>query len=299
MIREMLEFLKANDVEYKENFILAGLSPIKIGGGASLVCFPDNIRKLICLVDFLESIKNRYKIVGRMSNVLFPDTKYEGVVVRTDKIRQLEVGDNIISAYCGVALPHLAAFCSRAGLSGLEALSGIPGSLAGAVVGNAGAFGREISDIFISAVLYDISTRDIIRLERDSLDFSYRNSSLKGRGEFALLSCKLRLCHSDSLTVIQETCRVSEIRRSTQPYGIPSLGSTFKRPEGIAAARLIDLCGLKGCTVGGCSVSEKHAGFIVNTGGGTANDYVTLTEIIKSEVLRKFAVSLEPEVEFI
>ncbi len=295
---EILEFLKANDVEYKENFILAGLSPIKIGGEASLVCFPDNIGKLTCLVDFLESIKIRYKIVGRMSNILFPDKKYEGVVIRTDKISQLEIRDNIISAYCGVALPHLAAVCSRAGLSGLEALSGIPGSLAGAAVGNAGAFGRELSDIVISALLYDISTHEIIRLKGEKLGFSYRNSVIKGGG-LVVLSCELRMCESDSATVRSETDRIREIRNNSQPTNLPSLGSTFKRPEGIPAARLIDLCGLKGCTVGGCSVSKKHAGFIVNTGGGTANDYLNLIKIIKSEVFRKFAISLEPEVEFI
>lgn len=300
MIREMLEFLKTNDVEYKECYDLAMLSPIKIGGKASIVVFPDSINKLICLVDFLECIKICYKIVGRMSNVLFCDEIYDGVVIRTDRVRQYEIKDNIVSADCGVSMPHLAHVCSRVGLSGMESLCGIPGSIAGAVVGNAGAFGSEISDIFISALTYDKGTRRIVRLFRDELGFSYRRSFIKDKGQLVILSCDLCLRMSDIVSVTNETERIRKIRKDTQPTDLPSLGSSFRRPDdGTPAARLIDLCGLKGCSVGGCSVSEKHAGFIVNTGGGRAEEYIELTEKIKGEVYRKFKVSLEAEVESI
>lgn len=299
MIREVLDFLKANEVEYRENYTLAGLSPIKIGGESSIVSFPDNISKLICLVNYLENIKIKHKIVGRMSNTLFSDSKYDGVVIRTDRIRQYEIRDKTVFAYCGVGLPRLAHACSVAGLSGLEALSGIPGSIAGAVIGNAGAFGGEISDRVISVSLFDKDTGEIIRLEGDKLGFSYRNSVLKGGG-LVLLSCSLRMCESDPYTVKKETDRIREIRKNTQPTNMPSLGSTFKRPDtGTPAARLIDLCGLKGCCVGGCSVSEKHAGFIVNTGGGTADDYIELTEKVRADVFTKYAVRLHTEVEFV
>ncbi len=297
MYNELLNFLKVHDVEYKENTPLATISPIKIGGDAAFVVFADSEHKLVALVDFLVKLKIRYKILGRMSNVLPLDEKYDGVVIRTDRLASYTIVGESLTVSCGAGLPYVASILMNCGLSGFEGLSGIPGSIGGAILGNAGAFGSEISDRLINVRAYDLRRRRIIVLSRADCCFTYRGSVFKDGG-YIILSADFLLCRKDAALIKADMDRCRNIRKNTQPYGLPSLGSTFKRPsEGIYAARLIDDCGLKGYTVGGAQISNKHAGFIVNIGGATAKDYIDLSSYAAKCVYDRFNIRLEREIE--
>lgn len=299
MYREISGFLKMNDVEYKGNYNLSEISPIRIGPKASVVAYPNNVDKLIKLVKFLDEIKIKYKITGRMSNTLFCGDEYEGVIIRTDRIDGYTVSHNVVSVNCGAALPYISNVMCKFSLSGLEGLSGIPGSIGGAIVGNAGAFGSEIADRVVDITCYDKESREVVIFLARDADFSYRHSIFKACN-LLVLSARLALVRGDSLSIKNEMDRVRKIRTETQPVGQPSLGSTFKRPgENLYAARLIDECGLKGFSIGGAQISKKHAGFIVNIGGATAKDYIDLSDYAKERVLDKFGVRLEREIEII
>lgn len=294
---ELIRFLKMNDVEYKENLPLAKISPIRIGAEAEAVAYPDDSYKLCSLIGFLEKGKIRYKIAGRMSNLLPPDEKYDGVIIRTDRINSYSICDNSLTVSCGVSLPFVSRLLLDAGLSGFEGLSGIPGSIGGAIVGNAGAFGREIADLITDLFVYDIENDNVIRLSKADCDFRYRHSALKGK-PLVVLSAQFAFSPTDPANIKAEMDRCGGVRKSTQPVDKFSLGSAFKRPaDNISAARLIDECGLKGYSVGGAMISEKHAGFIINKGGATAGDYIALSDYAANKVYEKFSISLEREVE--
>ena len=299
MTKEITDFFKMNDVKYKENYRLSLISPIKIGGQARYVAYPNTNVSLVGVVNFLQKNKIKYKILGRMSNVLPPDKIFDGVIIRTDRISQISLIDSCLEADAGASLPFLAKITADTGLSGLEELSGIPGSIGGAVRGNAGAFGREISHMISSVTIYDCTSFTIEQLSYDQIDFGYRYSSLM-RDDIVILSVRLTLSPSDSVSIkaLIQQCR--ERRIATQPVGQASLGSTFKRPaKDISAAKLIDDCGLKGKGMGGAKISEKHAGFIVNCGGATAADYLRLADYAKNKVFEKFGINLEREIEVI
>lgn len=299
MHREILDFLKMNDVEYKEGFCLAEISPIKIGPKAVAVFYPNSFDKLILLVNFLDSYQIEYKILGRMSNVLFLDNFYHGIVIRTDRLNYFSLNQNELTASCGISLPYLCNILCKAGLSGLEGLSGIPSSLGGALFGNAGAFGYEISDRVLDVVCYDKETHEIITLLKDSIEFSYRHSSFKNSG-FVILSARFLLSQSDEISIRNEMERFRKARYSSQPIDKPSLGSTFKRPNDVVfAAQLIDDCGLKGCSIGDAQISTKHAGFIINNGCATAKDYVDLSNFVADRVYEKYKIRLEREIEIL
>ena len=297
MNREFLDFLKMNDVEYKKDALLSKISPIRIGAEADLIAYPDSEIKLIELVQLLEKTKTPYKILGRMSNMLPPDEKYEGVIVRTDRICGLQISGNVLDVYAGASMPSVALHLRDVGLSGFEGLSGIPGSIGGAIVGNAGAFGREISHLLLSVKAYDIGSDAIVYLSNDECRFCYRDSVFK-TNRLIILSARFLLTKSDSTIIDAEMRRCREIRQRTQPTDKPSLGSAFKRPApDISAARLIDECGLKGYVIGGARVSTKHAGFIINDGRATADDYIELLKYIQKCVFEKYKIQLKPEVE--
>lgn len=297
MQREILDFLKMHDVEHKENLSLATLSPIKIGGNASIVAYPKTSDKLVDLIGFLEKTKIKYKIAGRMSNLLPPDEKYDGVVIRTDKVNHFDIRDNLLTASCGVSLVGISSLLCKEGLSGFEGLSGIPGSVGGAVVGNAGAFGCEISDSISGVLVYDLNGGSIEYIMAEDCAFSYRSSVFKS-GRYIVLTAEFKLSQSYANSVFLEMQRVREVRKRTQPTGVPSLGSTFKRPgNNLYAAKMIDECGLRGYKIGGAKISSKHAGFIVNSGGATSLDYKKLLNYAQRCVYERFKVNLESEIE--
>lgn len=296
---ELLEFLKMNDVKYKENAIMKDMSPIRIGAEADFAVYPNSESDFIGILRFLETSKIPYKILGRMSNVLPTDEKYHRVIVKTDYLNSFSKDGDGITAYSGASLPFICSCAADLGLSGMERLSGIPGSIGGALIGNAGAFGQEISDVIEFVKVLDLKCGKSLILSNNDIKFAYRYSNIAENG-FALIFAKFKLTNSDSEKIRADIAECKRKRLDSQPIGEPSLGSVFKRPGGnIFAARLIDQCGLRGYSIGGAVVSNKHAGFIVNGGHATASDYKSLCEYIKKCVFDKFSVNLETEVEFL
>ena len=244
-MREIINFFKMNDVKYKEKFQLSVISPVKIGGRASFVAYPKSNNELILTVNFLRKNKILYKILGRMSNILPPDDKYEGVIIKTDYISMVTFYERYANVDTGVSLPYLANMAVSAGLGGLEELSGIPGSVGGAIRGNAGAFGREISELICDLSVYNLGTNEILRINADKMNFGYRSSEII-KGDMIILSAKIKLTPTDRTESQRLIFEYRQRRIDTQPVGQPSLGSVFKRPSAdLSAARLIDECGLK------------------------------------------------------
>lgn len=299
MFEYVKEFLKMNDVEYRENVNLKSLSPIKIGGNAKIIAYPNSAFKYVQVLRFLGTIKCKFRTLGRMSNLLPSDDGYDGVIIKTDRIRRFYITSNILYTYCGITTAILAAETCRAELSGFEELSGIPGSIGGAIFGNAGAFGREIADVVSDVTFYSPADDRVYTASAGEIDFSYRNSAFKS-GLGYIISARLNLTHSDTDSVAARMKNVKETRERTQPVGELSLGSTFKRPESdLPAAKMIDECGLKGYRIGGAEISKKHAGFIINRDGALAEDYLRLADYASDEVYEKFGVRLEREVELL
>jgi len=295
---ELIEdILKAKEVKFKKNISLATLSTIRIGGACEAVIYPDTEEKLIFTLRLFTGCGIKYKVLGRMSNVLPPDGAFFSVVVKTDAICDIEYEDGLVYSGVGVSLPVLAGHTARLGLSGLEELSGIPGSVGGALFGNAGAYGREICELLCSVRAYLPESDDVITLSSAEMTFGYRDSCFK-RGDYILLSARFRLSETDSSSAMM---RIDEYRRKrlvSSPRE-PSLGSTFKRPVSGYASKMIDECGLRGSRVGDAAISEKHAGYIVNLGRATALDVMRLVEIAENAVYKKFGIRLEREIEYL
>lgn len=297
MLDSVLEYVKSCDVEIKENTNLSKISPVRIGGLASVVLYPKNTSGMIETIGYLSRNNIRYKIFGRLSNTLFCGERITRPLIKTDRLSSIQRQGEIVEAMAGVALPLLSLKAAEYGLSGLEELSGIPGTLGGAILGNAGAFGRSISDVIKTVTVYDTSTDSVATLDISELDFGYRASSLKYNGA-VILSAELKLVSGDTSDIRERMHYYREIRRQTQP-ALPSLGSTFKRPACGYAGQLIEECGLRGYSMGGAEISSRHAGFIVNKGEATAADYIGLMYLAKKSVFESTGVVLEPEIEII
>ena len=271
----------------------------KIGGPAAALCVPKDRRQLRELVGFVqrEGVDSWY--IGNGSNLLVSDKGLNGIAILLDSgfDGEIEVDGTVLLAPAGKKLSAVCAAACAAGLTGLEFAYGIPGSVGGAVYMNAGAYGGEMKDRLLW-VEYLAPTGEIVRLEQEQLSLSYRHSRFMEEGMQG--SCIVRaafgLQRGEKAAIQSEMDRILNQRRQKQPLEYPSAGSTFKRPQGAFAAQLIDECGLKGFTVGGAQVSEKHAGFVINTGKATCADVLELTRQVRECVQEKTGYLLELEV---
>ncbi len=271
----------------------------KIGGHAAALCAPKDRRQLRELVGFVqrEGVDSWY--IGNGSNLLVSDAGLNGIAILLDSSfdGEIEVDGTVLLAPAGKKLSAVCAAACAAGLTGLEFAYGIPGSVGGAVYMNAGAYGGEMKDRLLW-VEYLAPTGEIVRLEQEQLSLSYRHSRFMEEGMQG--SCIVRaafgLQRGEKAAIQSEMDRILNQRRQKQPLEYPSAGSTFKRPQGAFAAQLIDECGLKGFTVGGAQVSEKHAGFVINTGKATCADVLELTRQVRECVQEKTGYLLELEV---
>lgn len=271
----------------------------KIGGPAAALCAPKDRQQLRELVGFVqrEGVDSWY--IGNGSNLLVSDKGLNGIAILLDSgfDGEIEVDGTVLLAPAGKKLSAVCAAACAAGLTGLEFAYGIPGSVGGAVYMNAGAYGGEMKDRLIW-VEYLAPTGEIVRLEQEQLSLSYRHSRFMEEGMQG--SCIVRaafgLQRGEKAAIQSEMDRILNQRRQKQPLEYPSAGSTFKRPQGAFAAQLIDKCGLKGFTVGGAQVSEKHAGFVINTGKATCADVLELTRQVRECVQEKTGYLLELEV---
>lgn len=296
MLEYIKEYLKANDVEYKENFKLSKISRIKTGGDSKVLVLPENKLRFLRMLSFFKECKQRYTIVGGASNILFSDKGYDGLVIKTDKLRDFTFTGKSVRAECGTPISALSSILTSRGFSGFERLCGIPGSVGGAVFGNAGAFGSDISQFVKSIEAYDLESGEVVNISCTDADFSYRHSIFSG-GRLIILSALMEFKESTPRAVQEESMRWRTRRMETQPYNYPSLGSVFKKPSSdVFVGQLVESCGLKGTVVGGASVSEKHAGFFVNTGDALSSDVVSLINIVSAVVYEKYGIVLEPEI---
>lgn len=298
MEKTLFDFLKLNDVEYKENLEMKNLSSVRIGGKAEVVVFPDTDEKMVSVLDFLEENKIDYKIIGRITNVLMPDGIINKVLIKTDKLCGMEVIGDRIRLCAGELIAPLANKLAKAGIDGFSRLSGIPGSVGGMITNNAGAFGMEIGDVICSSVAYSPKKKELYYLDKSDLKLGYRSSVFKS-SDMVILSAEFTFINEAPDVILKRIREIRNLRRSSQPIDKPSLGSVFKRPCGDFAARLIDNAGLKGYCVGDAQISVRHAGFIVNKGNATASDYCRLVEHIKQVVYEKYNVLLEEEIEIL
>lgn len=270
----------------------------RIGGPADYFLLPSSYEQIGEIIKICKEETLPYFILGNGSNLLVSDAGYRGVIIQLFRnMGEIEVQGTILRAQAGALLSGIAAAAKNASLTGMEFASGIPGTLGGAVVMNAGAYGGEMKDI-LKEVTVMTQDGEILVLPQEKLEMGYRQSIVKKAG-YLVLEAVISLEKGNPEEIKEKTKQLTEQRVSKQPLEFPSAGSTFKRPEGHFAGKLIMDSGLRGYRVGGAQVSEKHCGFVINTGGATAADVCRLMQEVSDIVKEKYDVVLEPEIKFL
>jgi UDP-N-acetylmuramate dehydrogenase len=291
-VEKVREFFKGN-ISISEP--LSRFTTFRIGGPADYYLEPKDREDLLKLIRYLKEIKYPYIIIGNGSNILISDEGIRGAAINLEAgFTKIEVNKNRVYAEAGIRLSKLVDVCIEHSLVGIENLAGIPGTLGGAILMNAGAYGGEISDfIKLVEVIDDV---EIKFLKKEECGFAYRKSNLEGK---IILSAEFELPYGDKEKAKERRKELLLKRNQSQPVELPNAGSIFKNPQGDYAARLIEQAGLKGLTIGGAKVSEKHANFIVNFNNASASDVVELMKIIQEKVYEKFGIMLEPEIKML
>ncbi|MDR1240983.1 MAG: UDP-N-acetylmuramate dehydrogenase [Oscillospiraceae bacterium] len=295
----ILKFSSDKVIKYLINEPLSKHTTFKIGGSADVFLNIKNINELKKVTALLKKESLPYFIIGNGSNLLVSDDGYRGIIIKLEnEFDKIFVNDEVFLC-CGSAV-KLSNACIKAmelGLSGLEFAYGIPGTCGGAVFMNAGAYGGEISESVFESSHID-NNGEIGVFKQKDLMFSYRKS-IYSQNKFTITYIKFRLSKGNKIEIKRKMDDLMQRRNCKQPLNMPSAGSIFKRPEGYYAGTLIEQCGLKGKTIGGAVVSEKHCGFIINKGNATCSDVIKLIEFIKFEVLRQKGVKLEEEIKIL
>ncbi|MBQ6820706.1 MAG: UDP-N-acetylmuramate dehydrogenase [Clostridium sp.] len=289
------EFYKSENVIL--NAEMKNYVHFRVGGPADILLIPENKEQVIKSIEICNKNNIPYFIVGNGSNLLVKDGGVKGVVIKLNEVNNINTTGEIIEAECGAMLKDISSEAVNNSLTGFEFACGIPGTVGGAVFMNAGAYDGEISNVIESAEVIDNNGK-IVELSKEELELGYRSSIIMKRN-YVVLSAKFRLQNGEVKKIKEMvedlTCR----RESKQPLEYPSAGSTFKRPVGYFAGKLIQDAGLKGHSIGGAAVSEKHSGFVINKNNATAKDILDLIIHIQDTVKEKFGVQLHPEVRII
>ena len=298
-MKEIVNFIKKNSIGMvKQNVNLSNYTTYKVGGIAKLMVYPKNVDKLVLLLNKLNKENIDYKVLGNGSNVIFSDKIYNGVIIKLDDFNEVKINDTIITASAGVSLVKLTYKALKEGLTGLEFASGIPATVGGAVFMNAGAYKSDMGYI-VSEVKVLTPELEIKTLYNKDLNYKYRSSFLKHNPNYICLEATMVLRHGDKKEIkeLMETRR--QKRLMTQPLNYPSAGSVFRNPDGDFAGRLIEVCGLKGYKIGGATVSEKHANFIINSDNASASDVKNLIDYVHDKVKEETNIDLKIEQEFV
>ena len=270
----------------------------RIGGPADYFLIPETPEEIKQILNICRDENIPYFILGNGSNLLVSDAGYRGAIIQVFRnMSGITTEGTKIRASAGALLSAIAAEARNASLTGFEFAGGIPGTLGGAVVMNAGAYGGEMKDVLEEVTVLD-GDGNIRTLKAEELELGYRTIAVKKNG-YLVLEAVISLKEGDPEAIRARMRELSEQRTSKQPLEYPSAGSTFKRPEGYFAGKLIMDCGLRGYRVGGAEVSQKHCGFVINAGGATAADVRALMQDVTEKVQEKFGVTLEPEVKFL
>ena len=296
LCNDIVRKLRAACPALRENVPLSAYTTLKLGGPADFFAEPESEEALKALLAAARDAGLPVFVLGCGSNLLVSDSGYRGLVIRTAGLKALRFDGCRVTAGAGLSLAALAREAAAHDLGSLAFASGIPGSVGGGVLMNAGAYGGELG-AWVTAVRGVRPDGSAFAMDRSALDFGYRHSALQGM-DAVVTEAELTLQPADGEALRREMTELNRRRAEKQPLGQPSCGSTFKRPEGAFAAALIDQCGLKGLRVGGAAVSEKHAGFLLNL-GGTADDYLQLMRRVQQTVLDRTGFHLEPEVRLV
>lgn len=295
-MEQLLKTLKELNIKFIENEPMANRTTFKVGGNARVMAFPKSEEEIIAIINSCNDNSVRFIAVGNGSNLLVSDNGIDACVICLGKdfseIRLID--DETVFAESGASLMKLCRFALENGLSGLEFGYGIPGSCGGAAFMNAGAYGGEMKDALVKCT-HITENGERGELSGDALELSYRKSAYSSNG-FVITGLYLKLKKGNREEIKAKMEELIQRRRDKQPLEYPSAGSTFKRPPGYFAGALIEECGLKGKSVGGAQVSEKHAGFVINKGGATCEDILKLCKACSDEVYKQKGVRLEMEI---
>ena len=298
-MNELINFLKVSNIAFEENVDAKKLCSFRVGGIARVLIYPKNTDEIKVLYAYLSENKIKNILLGKGSNVLISDLGFDGAVISLGKMNEIRADGHRVVAGAGASMFSLAVAAEKNSLCGLEFAHGIPGSVGGGVYMNAGAYGGEMCQVIDEVLCLDIESGELYTLGNAECDFSYRHSIFKDNKNLIVIGSSFELSEGDATEIRARMDELKASRISKQPLEYPSAGSTFKRPEGYFAGKLIEDAGLKGFAIGGAQVSEKHAGFVINRGGATAKDVKNLILHIQKTVKEKFNVNLECEVEFV
>ena len=282
------------NIIYKEDISLKNYNTYRVNTIAKLLVFPKNIEELKTIMQYLKENNLKYYFLGNGSNVIFSMEYYDGVIIKLDNLNKITYQDNLVTAEAGCLLIKLSLDTIEKGLSGMEFSTGIPGCVGASVAMNAGAYNSDISAILKEATILT-PNNEIITMQKNQLEFEYRDSFLKRNKDYIVLSATFELKKGN----IQEMKHLVEERRqkriASQPLDMPNAGSVFRNPEGLYAGALIEQANLKGYNINGAEVSQKHANFIINSGNATGKDIVSLIEKIQKEIKEKNNIELKLE----
>lgn len=294
MIKDLQNFGKV-----LESVSLKDYNTYKIGGLAKYLIHPSDKECLIDLIKYLKENKIKFFILGNGSNLIFSDNLYDGVIIKLDNLNKICFDGTKVIAEAGAMLPRVAIESINHGLKGLEWATGIPGTIGGSTVGNAGAYKSCMFDFIDSVTVLDENS-EVKVLKKDDITYKYRHTNFKDNKNIIILDVVMNLEYGDKEGSLEKVKKRLEKRKETQPLDYPSAGSVFRNPEGDASGRIIEQeVGLKGKTIGGAKVSEKHANFIINIGNATGKDVKDLINLVHDEVLKKCGIDLIPEQEFV
>lgn len=294
---ELLDFLEQNSVPFKLNENLSQITSFKIGGKAKVVAYPQNLPSVIKLLKFVKNNHIKFYCLGRGTNMLCLDEGFNGLIIKLSEFKDYKIENNSIYASSGLSLFRLNTLALENGLSGLEFSYGIPGSVGGAVIMNAGAFNKSVGDIIDYVKIFD--GEKIRTIKRENLRFEYRKSSLDMEKQI-VLGASFRLKKQDKSKIKALMQQNFEHRKNTQPYSMPSAGSVFKRLDGSRpVSKLIDECKLKGTRMGDAEISNIHAGFVVNMGKATCKDVLNLIQYVLERLKNSYGVIPQLEIKIL
>lgn len=279
-----------------ENIDLKSYNTFRFDCKAFAMIKPSNEKELIDAINVIKENNYKYFVIGNGSNIILPEY-YNGIIINLEKFNKYEIKDDILNVESGCMLNKIATEISYKGYKGLEFASGIPGTVGGSVVGNAGAFNSSISEVLLSIKVYD--GKSIKELSNKDLKFEYRNSMLKNNKNIIVLSCKFKLSKSNIEDIKKIILENTKKRISSQDLTHPSNGSVFRNPCGYSAGKLIDDLGLKNYKIGGAYISPKHANFIVSDGTAKSSDVIKLINKVKREVKKHYNIDLVLEQEIL
>ena len=286
-----------NKYEYYKNISLKKYNTYKIDVNCDYLVYPKSIHELQELLKYLKDNNIHYLILGNGSNAILARPNFD-VVIKLDRINNIEIKDNIVIAGAGVSLIKLSNICMENNLNGLSFAGGIPGLLGASTAMNAGAYKEDMASI-VKEVKVLTPNLEIKTMKNSELEYAYRDSFLKRNKDFICVEVTLSLEYEDKEIIKHRMLDRRDRRISSQPVNMPSAGSVFRNPEGLSAGKLIEDIGLKGDTIGGAQVSEKHANFIINTSNATYEDIISLIDYIKEKVKEKYNIDLILEQEIV